>query len=427
MNEPTANAPIVLLGAFDTKSHEYHFLREQITRRGHQVLAINTGVLGSTDLFPVEIEADEVARAGGHELAALRASQDRGQAMHVMAAGAAVVARRLFEAGQLAGIVGMGGSGGSSVVTAAMRALPLGVPKVCVSTIAGGNTAPYVGLKDITLIPAITDVAGLNRISRLILSRAAGAIVGMVESHLEPSGNERPIIAASMFGNTTACVDRCRYLLANARFEVLVFHATGTGGRTMESLIDEGLVDACLDITTTEWADTVCGGVFDAGEDRLSAAGRRGIPHLIAPGCVDMANFGPIDTVPKHFRDAARTLYEWNPSVTLMRTNIEENRKMGHIFAEKANAATGPVAVLVPLRGVSILDGDGQPFCDREADAAMFSTLRNQLRPGIPFIEVDANINDPIFADRAVELMLELIQTKRKQTSPSTAAHTPKT
>jgi uncharacterized protein (UPF0261 family) len=307
----------------------------------------------------------------------------------------------------------MGGSGGSSVVTAAMRALPVGVPKVCISTVAGGNTAPYVGLKDITLIPSIADVAGLNRISRIILSRAAGAIVGMASAEVPDASADRPIIAASMFGNTTECVDRCRRLLDERGYEVLVFHATGTGGRTMESLIDEGLIDACLDITTTEWADTVCGGVFDAGPDRLAAAGRRGIPHLIVPGCIDMANFGPLDTVPQKFRDAGRQLYQWNPSVTLMRTNVEENRRMGEAFAEKANAAKGPVAFLIPLRGVSILDGDAQPFCDREADRAMFTTLKQNLRPEIPVVELDNNINDAAFADKAVEMMLELIGTKQ--------------
>jgi uncharacterized protein (UPF0261 family) len=215
-----------------------------------------------------------------------------------------------------------------------------------------------------------------------------------------------------MFGNTTACVDRCRQLLDSAGYEVLVFHATGAGGRTMESLIDEGLVDACLDITTTEWADTVCGGVFDAGEDRLSAPGRRGIPHLIVPGCIDMANFGPLATVPQKYRDAGRKLYEWNSSVTLMRTNTEENQRMGRVFAEKANVAKGPVAFLIPRRGVSILDGDGQPFCDREADEAMFAALKANRRPEIPFVEIDANINDTIFAAKAVEMMLDLAKQK---------------
>jgi uncharacterized protein (UPF0261 family) len=411
---------IVIIGAFDTKANEYAFLRDAIVRQGGQVLAVNTGVLGTTELFPVEIEAAEVARAGGGDLDALSSNRDRGQAMSVMAAGAAAVARRLHDEGRVAGIIGMGGTGGSSVITAAMRALPIGIPKVCVSTVAGGDTAPYVGLKDITLIPSITDVAGLNRISRIILSRAAGAIVGMVNATPPDTRDDRPIIAASMFGNTTQCVDRCRGLLDAAGYEVLVFHATGTGGRMMESLIDEGLVDACLDITTTEWADTVCGGVFDAGEDRLSAAGRRGIPHLIVPGCIDMANFGPLATVPRKYCETARTLYEWNPSVTLMRTNVEENRRMGHVFAEKANAARGPVAFLLPLRGVSILDGDGQPFCDRPADNAMFDALKQHLQPGIEVVEMDNNINDPAFAEKAVEMMLQLILTQRRKAAKKT-------
>lgn len=403
---------IVILGAFDTKAREYAFLRDAIVRQGVDVLAVNTGVLGSTDLFPVDIESDEVARAGGGDLAVLRKNQDRGQAMAVMAAGATAIARKLHDDGKLDGIIGMGGSGGSSVITAAMLALPVGVPKVCVSTVAGGDTAPYVGLKDVTLIPSITDVAGLNRISRMILTRAAGAIVGMTAVDIPRSANDRPIIAASMFGNTTLCVDSCRELLDAAGYEVLVFHATGAGGRTMESLIDEGLVDACLDITTTEWADTICRGVFDAGEDRLSAAGRRGIPHLIVPGCIDMANFGPLATVPQKYRDAGRKLYEWNPSVTLMRTNIEENRRMGQVFAEKANAAKGPVAFLIPLRGVSILDGDDQQFCDRDADQAMFAALKQNLHPDIPYIELDNNINDEAFAQKAVDMMLLLIKSK---------------
>jgi uncharacterized protein (UPF0261 family) len=371
-------------------------------------------VLGSTALFPVDIEADEVAQAAGADLQQLRADGDRGKAMSAMAAGAAIIARRLHAHRRVAGIIGMGGSGGTSVVTAAMRALPIGLPKLCVSTVAGGNTAPYVGLKDVTLSPSITDVAGINRISRMLLAQAAGAIVGMASANVLRQFEDRPVIAASMFGNTTQCVDRCRELLNAAGFEVLVFHATGTGGRTMEALIDDGLVDACLDITTTEWADTICGGVFDAGPDRLSAAGRRGIPHLIVPGCIDMVNFGAIETVPQKYRDAGRQLYSWNPSVTLMRTNIEENRRMGQEFAEKANAATGPVAFAIPLRGVSILDGDGQPFCDRAADQAMFDALRENLRADILIEEVDANINDPVFADKAVEMMLALLRRRRQ-------------
>jgi uncharacterized protein (UPF0261 family) len=424
--EPTKSAPgrgserrltvdktILMIGAFDTKGPEYAFLRERILAQGCAVLTVNTGVLGSTELFPVDVEADEVARAAGADLADLRERRDRGEAMKAMTAGAPVVARRLFNEGRFEGIIGMGGTGGSTVVAAAMRALPVGVPKVCVSTAASGDTSAYVGTKDVTMIPSIVDVAGVNRISRIIFARAAGAICGMVAAEVPVAGEDRPVIAASMFGNTTECVNACATALDAEGYEALVFHATGAGGRTMESLVREGLVDAVLDITTTEWADTVCGGVFDAGPERLSAPGETGVPHLIVPGCVDMANFGPLDTVPAKYRESGRLLYEWNPSVTLLRTNAEENRRMGEVFAQKANAAQGPVAFLIPLRGVSILDGDGQPFCDREADAAMFEALRSNLRSDIPYVELDCNINDPEFAAKAVEMMLELIARKR--------------
>jgi uncharacterized protein (UPF0261 family) len=410
-------ATVLLIGAFDTKGSEYAFLRERILAAGCDVLAVNTGVLGTTDLFPVNVEADDVARAGGTELAELRRDQDRGRAMAVMTTGATAVVQRLFDERNFDGIIGMGGTGGTAVITAAMRPLPVGVPKICVSTAAGSvNAATYVGLSDLVLMPSIVDVAGLNRVLRVILTRAAGAICGMVHARPPRADEGKPVIAATMFGNTTACVDACRAALEQRGYEVLVFHATGAGGRTMEMLVDQGLVDAVLDITTTEWADEVAGGIFNAGPDRLSAPGRRGIPHLIAPGCIDMVNFGPMDTVPAKYRDAGRNLYPWNPAVTLMRTNIDENRRMGEIFAEKLNAATGPTAVLIPLRGVSILDGDGQPFCDRQADAAFTQALKAGLRREIPVVELDTNINDPAFSAKAVDMMLSLIATRSGMT-----------
>ena len=406
-------ATIVMIGSFDTKGEEYAFLREQIVTRGHDVVAVNTGVMGTTDAFPVAVEADEVAKAGGGDLEVLRSDKDRGEAMKVMSTGAPVVAKRLYDEGGVDGIIGMGGTGGSTVVAGAMRALPVGFPKVCVSTAASGDTSPYVGTKDVTMIPSIVDVAGINRVSRIIFARAAGAICGMAETDIPEAEDEKPIITASMFGNTTECVDACREALGDKGYEVLVFHATGTGGQTMESLVREGLVDAVLDVTTTEWADTVCGGVFDAGPDRLSAAGEMGVPHLIAPGCVDMANFNGMDSVPEKFKDGSRIFYEWNPTVTLMRTNVDENQQMGEAFAEKANAAKGPVAFLIPLKGVSILDGDGEMFCDREADQAMFDVLKENLKEGIRVEEIDANINDEAFSAKAVEMMLELIGEKK--------------
>lgn len=408
---------ICLIGSFDTKGPEYAFVREEILKRGHQVLTVNTGVLGTTDLFDVDVEADRVAHAGGGDLARLRKEKDRGQAMKVMSAGSGAIAGQLCAEGRFDAILGMGGTGGTTVVTSAMRALPVGLPKVCVSTAAAGNVEPYVGTKDVTMIPSIVDVAGINRVSRIIFARAAGAVCGMVETEIPPAEEERPVITASMFGNTTECVDACREQLSSRGYEVLVFHCTGAGGRTMESLVREGLVDGVLDITTTEWADTVCGGVFDAGPERLDAPGEMGLPHLIVPGCVDMANFGGPDTVPETYRKTGRTLYEWNPSVTLMRTNVEENQRMGRTFAEKANASKGPVAFLLPLGGVSILDGDGQPFCDRQADQAFFDALKADLREDIEVVEVDCNMNDPQFADKAVEMMLDLLARAGKKGS----------
>jgi uncharacterized protein (UPF0261 family) len=405
---------ICLIGSFDSKGAEYAFIREQILARGHGVLTINTGIMGSTGLFPVDVQAHEVAQAGGGSLEELRERKDRGQAIKIMCAGAPAIVRSLYGVKHFDGIIGMGGTGGTAVVTSAMRALPFGVPKVCVSTTAAGDVGAYVGTKDITMIPSIVDVAGINRISRIVFSRAAGAVCGMAETTVSESSEGRPVVAASMFGNTTPCVNACMENLAKRGYEVLVFHATGTGGKTMESLVREGLVDAVLDITTTEWADTICGGLWDAGPERLDAAGQVGIPHLIAPGCVDMAIFGAMQTVPEKYREGKRIFYEWTPSVTLMRTNKEENERMGKIFAEKANAAKGPVAFLLPLRGVSFLDGDDQPFCDREADRAMFDAIKANVRESIEVVEMDSNINDPEFSAKAVEMMLALIKQAAK-------------
>lgn len=401
-----------MIGAFDTKGEEHAFLRERILELGCEVVTMNLGVMGTTTAFPVDIESWDVASSGGEALAALQEIGDRGKAMQIMSFGAAYHAEKLHREGAIAGVIGMGGGGGTSVISAAMRALPLEIPKVCVSTMAGGDVSAFVGVSNLTMTPAIVDIAGLNRISRTIFTQAAGAICGMVRAKIPESSNDKPLIAASMFGNTTECVTACQKELEAKGYEVLIFHATGAGGRTMESLASQQLLAGVLDLTTTEWADEICGGVLSAGPDRLSAPGRNGVPHLVAPGCIDMANFGPIDTVPATLRDAGREFYEWNPAVTLMRTNIEENRRMGEIFAKKLNAATGPVAVLLPLGGVSILDGEGERFCDPEADQAMFNALKSNLRDGITVVEIDANINDAAFSAKAVEMMLELIEAR---------------
>jgi uncharacterized protein (UPF0261 family) len=301
----------------------------------------------------------------------------------------------------------MAGSGGTAIATRAMRGLPIGVPKVMASTVAGGDVSAFAGTSDITMLPTIVDVAGINSISRRIYANAANAIAGMVSGELPEQADTKPLITASMFGNTTACVTRAQHALEAEGYEVLVFHATGTGGRTMESLIDSGFITASLDLTTTELADYVCGGVMNAGPDRLGAAARKGIPTVIAPGCVDMCNFWGMDTVPEKYH--SRTLYKWNPNVTLMRTTPEENVRIGELIASAANAAAGPVAILLPLNGVSQLDSPGGLFWDPAADAACYDTIKAQVKEGIPVLELDCNINDPQFADKAVELLRAML------------------
>lgn len=400
------NGSIVLAGALDTKGAEFAFVRDLIQARGLPTIVVDFGVMGDGPFAP-DISNREVAAAGGRSLDELRSAGDKALAMRTMSDGLTSVVRTLHAEGRLAGILGMGGSGGTSITTAAMRALPIGVPKVMVSTVAGGDVAAFVGARDIVMIPSIVDVAGINRFSRTIYTNAAGAIVGMVTQAPAPARDEKPLVTASMFGNTTACVDHARSLLEAQDFEVLVFHATGTGGRTMESLITDGFIAANLDLTTTELADEVCGGVLSAGADRLWAASRAGVPTVLAPGCVDMANFWARDTVPAHYRE--RTLYEWNPNITLLRTNVEENRRIGEMIAAAANAASAPVAILLPLQGVSQLDSPGGAFWDPACDAACYDAIRTQVRTGIPLIEVDANINDPIFAETAVKQLLALL------------------
>ncbi|MBL8131883.1 MAG: Tm-1-like ATP-binding domain-containing protein [Anaerolineae bacterium] len=399
---------VVMVGALDTKGEDFAYVKALIERGGARTVVVDFGVMGEP-AFPPDVARAEVAGAGGANLAQLADGDHKDLAMRAMSDGLAVVVRRLYDEGRLDGILGMGGGGGTSIATAAMRALPVGVPKVMVSTLAGGDVHEYAGLKDITFMPSIVDVAGLNRISRRIYANAAGAILGMVQVEAPPAAADKPILTASMFGNTTTAVGHARGIFEAAGYEVLVFHATGVGGRTMESLIADGYVTGCFDLTTTEIADQVCGGVLDAGPDRMMAAARAGIPTLLAPGCVDMANFGGIETVPEKYR--GRTLYQWNPNITLLRTDVAENARMGAMIAAAANASTGPVAVLLPLRGVSMLDSAGGAFWDPAADAACFDAIRADLKPGIPLIEVDANINDPAFSGKCAETLLELLRS----------------
>lgn len=398
---------IVIVGTMDTKGIEFAFLKAEIERRGFKAFVVDTGVLGRP-AFPPDVGREEVAQAGGTALSLLVDKKDRGEAMAVMTRGAAVVARQLHAEGKCDGIISMGGGGGTVIGTSAMRALPVGVPKLMVTTIASGDVSAYVGTSDITMLPSIVDVAGLNRISRIIISNAAGAICGMVGDKATQSSEDKPLIAASMFGNTTPAVDHARGILEKEGYEVLVFHATGTGGKTMEALIRDGYIAGVLDITTTEWADEICGGVLSAGPDRLDAAAEAGVPQVVVPGCIDMCNFWAPNSVPKKYQE--RLFYPWNPNVTLMRTTPEENAQLGRIFAEKLNRATGAVAVFIPAKGFSQLDLEGKPFHWPKANQAFIDTLKANLRTDIPVIELDTDINDPAFSGKAAETLLAMLR-----------------
>ena len=395
-------ATIAVLGTMDTKGEEHAFVANLIKQRGHQVLVIDTGTLDAPKLSP-DITRQEVAAAAGADLNALVAKKDRGEAVAAMSRGAPSVLAKLVAEQRIDGVISLGGGGGTAISTAAMRALPIGFPKVMVSTLASGNTAPYVGVKDIVMFPAVVDVAGINRISRQILTRAAGAICGMVESVPTPS-DDKPIIVASMFGNTTDCVQAAKKIFEAAGYEVLVFHATGTGGRAMESLIESGMVAGVLDITTTEWADELVGGILGAGPTRCEAAARHGVPAIVTPGCLDMVNFGAPETVPAKF--AGRTFYAHNPQVTLMRTSPEECAELGRILAEKINLSTAPVTVLLPLKAISVISAPGQKFHDPIADRILFTALKAFLRKDIEVVELDCAINAPQFAKACAEKLL---------------------
>jgi uncharacterized protein (UPF0261 family) len=415
-------ATIAILGTMDTKGEEHAFVAELVKQRGHQVLIVDVGALEEPRLKP-DITRREIADAAGVDLDALIARRDRGETVAAMSRGAPVVLSRLVAEKKIDGVISLGGGGGTAIGTAAMRALPIGFPKVMVSTLASGNTAQYVGVKDIVMLPSIVDIAGLNRISRQILTRAAGAICGMVEIGVQASAYsaektpkrehqpDKPIIVASMFGNTTDCVQTAKKILEQAGYEVLVFHATGTGGRTMESLIESGMVAGVLDVTTTEWADELVGGFLGAGPTRLEAAARHGVPAIVAPGCLDMVNFYGPETVPPKFK--GRTFYQHNPQVTLMRTTPEECAQLGKVIAGKLNLSKGAVTVLIPRKAISVISAPGKPFNDPVADQALFDNLKSSLRRDIEVVEMDCEINDARFAEACANALLKNVG-KRK-------------
>jgi uncharacterized protein (UPF0261 family) len=395
---------VVLLGTLDTKGEEYKFLRERLEEHGVATLLMDAGIVGEPKEIP-DVPKEEVAVAANSDIRRLAEAGDRGAAVEAMGRGAASIVKHLHDEGRLDAIIGLGGSGGTSLISEAMKALPVGIPKLIVSTVASGDTRPYVGASDITMMYSVVDIAGINRISARIIANAAGAIAGMAKATVPPLGETKPLIGASMFGVTTPAVDTARKRLEELGYEVLVFHQTGTGGESMENLASDGFLTATLDVTTTELCDELVGGVFPAHPKRLTAAGEEGIPQVVSLGALDMVNFGPRESVPEKFE--GRNLYVHNPTITLMRTTPDECAELGRRVAEKLNAAKGPTTLFIPLKGISLIATEGQVFHDPEADEALFEAIRENIGGNVEVVEMDTHINDPEFAVAMAEKLHE--------------------
>lgn len=402
---------VYVLATLDTKGAEAGLVRDRLLDGGLQTVLVDTGCLGEPTIEP-DIPRRDVFAAAGEDWQELIRGNDRGAAVAAAAQGAAKLVDAAFQQGEVDGVLALGGSAGTTIGTAAMRALPVGVPKLMVSTLASGQVRPYVGDKDVMMMNSVVDIAGLNRISRKILSNAAAAMAGMITGRVDDAQDERPLIAATMFGVTTPCVQHAREILEAAGYEVLVFHATGNGGQAMESLIAEGAIAGVLDITTTELADELVGGILSAGPDRLTAAARHGIPQVVSVGATDMVNFGPRDTIPPKFLDRQFSIH--NPTVTLMRTTTEECAAIGREIAQKVAASKGPAAIFLPLKGVSAIDREGQAFDAPAAREAMFDAIRNS-HGDVELEEVARHINDPEFAEAAARKLLAMMARNQER------------
>ena len=401
---------IAIAGTFDSKGHEYAYVKDLIESLGLNTLTINTGVF--EPVFEADVSNEEVAKAAGADIKEIAAKGDRAYATEILSKGMEILVPKLYQEGKFDGIISFGGSGGTSLVTPGMRKLPIGVPKVMVSTMASGDVSNYVGTSDIVMMPSVVDVAGLNSISTKIFANAAFAIAGMVKFEDTHVIEKKPLVAATMFGVTTPCLTAAQEYLEARGYEVLIFHATGTGGQSMEALVEGGFIEGVLDITTTEWADELVGGILAAGPHRLEAAGKMGIPQVVSVGAVDMVNFGPMDSVPEKFKE--RNLYKHNPMITLMRTTIEENKEIRHVIAEKLSAAKGPATIMLPLKGVSGIDAEGEPFYGPEEDKMLFDTIRSEVnRDVVDLEEFDLHVNDKEFAEAAAQKLIDLMQAAK--------------
>ena len=398
---------IAMIGSFDTKAADFEVLHNALDKLGVNIISINVGVRGSTDLFPIDYEAEEIANSGGLDFKHLVATDDRSFVIEAMGRAASQLVLELYKDNLIQGVIGMGGGGGTFLTLRSMSELPIGFPKLCISTVATKDLSVQIGEKDIVLMPSVVDIAGPNKISRLVIQQGAAAIVGMSKTKFPNSTDQKKTIAISMFGNTTDCVNTCSRLLEQQGYEVLAFHAVGAGGRSMEALIKQGWIDGVLDITITELADHLCGGICSAGPERLTGASKMGIPQVVVPGCLDMVNFAHMDSVPKKYQN--RLLYSWAPDVTLLRTNEAENKELGRQIAEKLNSSKGPVSILIPTKGISKVSAEGGPFHKPKFDRVLFDSIKRNIDSGVGYMEVDNHINDQVFAASCVEKLLELL------------------
>ena len=404
----TTNKTIVLIGRLDSKGKEYAYVRDEILRGGFDVITVDAGTRGSPQFEP-DISRKEVAEAAGVDIKDAVDRTDESKEIQVMMEGASRIARRLHDSGKLDGIMCLGGSRGTAIGTAAMRALPFGIPKVMVSTIASGDMRPYIGTKDITIIHAVTDIAGLNRMTKRLLAYAAGAVMGAVAANPPPDVSDKRVIAMSAMGGINRTAFAAHKIMEERGFEVVAFHTVGTGGLAMEEAIEQGLIDGVLDLVTHELTDHLYGGYYDAGPARLEAAGRKGIPQVIVPGCLDFIAFSPPENIPEDIRQ--RKVYKHTPEVAIVRANREEMASIGKNMAEKLNKSPGRTVVVIPSRGFSPGNREGKALFDPEADRAFVDSLKQNLKPSIRVVKVDAHINDEIFAERAVDLLCELIDS----------------
>jgi len=398
---------VILIGTLDTKGVEYQFANERFKKAGLNTILIDAGIIGNS-LVKADISNEEVARAGGEELATLKNLGDRGFAVSVMTQGVNQIVQDLFKKNQCDGVFALGGSGGSTISSFAMRNLPIGIPKVLVSTLIASNASSFIGESDMALFASVVDIAGINSISAKVIANAVDATIGMIKGEKVEITNNKKLISASMFGVTTTCVTNARKILEENDLEVITFHMTGSGGKSMENLIRQGFINASLDVTTTELADEIVGGTLSAGPTRLTAARDKKIPQVVSVGALDMVNFGPKETVPEKFKN--RNLYVHNENVTLMRTTAEECEKIAFDICEKLNQSTSKVTLMLPLLGVSAIATKGQVFYDQEADEALFSTIRKNLKPNVELVELNCAINDQEFSDALAFKLLSLLK-----------------